>query len=136
MTAIGLLYDIFGVGILGWALAVASDRAIKTQAGTYYTFSPPFLRALVAQRTDAQFGLFLLILGFIFQFLGAVKVYLGEYGERALFMGLIIFLVIYFVFRTTIIERESKRLLGELKKAAKKRNKPDRNVTTNNTATR
>ncbi len=72
LVAIGLAYDIVGVIVLGWTLALSPSEVLKAQAGTFYNFNQELLRALVAQRIDARFGLSLLVLGFALQLVGAL----------------------------------------------------------------
>ena len=71
-TIIGLIYDIGGVLVLGYALAITSDRQLVEQAATKWTSNPSAFDALVNQRTDAWFGVCLLVVGFSMQLLGAV----------------------------------------------------------------
>lgn len=86
-TAIGLIYDIFGVIILGYALAFTSVKRLIDQAGTRWSSNRVAFDALVNQRTDARFGVLLLVVGFLMQILGAV-------GCAFLVNGWIILLVI------------------------------------------
>ncbi len=67
----GLSYDIVGVLVLGYALVIPSDKQLVMLAGTYWGNNPHLLDALVKQRTDAWFGVTLLVCGFIMQAFGA-----------------------------------------------------------------
>ena len=114
LVLIGLGYDIAGVVVLGWALAFTPDKALKALAGTYFDFNSALLGALVEQRTDAKFGVLLLVLGFALQFAGAAGLDSPATADWALSAALLGVVVAYFFARRWIVGNQTKRLVGEL----------------------
>ena len=75
---IGLIYDIVGVFVLGFALAITTVKDLAAQAAAHYGYNPSAFDSLVNQRTDAWFGVSLLALGFMMQALGATGIAFPE----------------------------------------------------------
>jgi hypothetical protein len=117
LAAVGLLYDIVGVIILGLSLAATSDVNIKRQAGTYYNFNSSVLTTLVEQRTDARFGLFLLVLGFLFQFFFAIGIAIEDATKNLLLIALVLVVLFYVVVRKPLVKRIASKLRESLLKA-------------------
>ena len=72
LAVVGLVYDIFGVCIIAAALIGPRRYDLYHQAGTYYVGNKALFKALLLQRTDAWFGLPILVGGFVLQLLGAM----------------------------------------------------------------
>lgn len=76
LQSIGLLYDVFGILILGIPIVFRSADRIHEQAGTYWDLSSPVVKSLSSQTWDTFIGSVLLFLGFVFQLA-------GTFGYRA-----------------------------------------------------
>ena len=120
LVLIGLAYDIAGVVVLGWALAFAPDKALKAQAGTYLDLNSALLAALVEQRTDAKFGVFLLAFGFVLQFTGAADLNYPPIIDWILGSVLPAAITVYFLTRRRIVESQTKCLVDELRAKAER----------------
>ncbi len=72
LTVAGLLYDIFGVCILALALMAPRTRNLYLHAGTYWGGNKGLFRVFLLQRTDARFGLPIVVVGFVLQLGGAL----------------------------------------------------------------
>jgi hypothetical protein len=69
---IGAWYDIFGASLLARSfLAVAPKQLVTQSSSGYGGFSAPLLRMFCEQKIDAQFAIFLLIIGLLLQAPGA-----------------------------------------------------------------
>lgn len=123
LAAIGLLYDIVGVSVLGWAIAIAPDAVLKSQASTYIGFSPAMLEALVQQRVDAKFGLGLLVIGFLLQFLAAVGLESRVWCDGILVLALVTTGIFYLIFRGRLASSAAARLQRELMEKSKRRSR-------------
>ena len=79
-TFTGLIYDIAGVLVLGYALAWSSDIQLYRHAGTYYGGNRVLFAEFIVRRADAWFGLMLLVVGFGQQILGAAATQFPSLG--------------------------------------------------------
>jgi len=95
--AVGLIFDVAGVAILGVPAAFRMRSEIAAQMGTYWNYNPPLARALSASRVDISAGSLLLILGFAFQ----IAAFLGyrplKYTGPTALIGLALFFVLYWL---------------------------------------
>lgn len=74
LAAAGLLYDIAGVLLLGWALLMPSRVDHFVLSAPFYDGNSALFLALRKQKLDAYCGLALLVLGFTLQFLSNVGI--------------------------------------------------------------
>jgi hypothetical protein len=103
---IGAWYDIFGASLLARSfLAVASKQLITQSSSGYGGFSAPLLRMFCEQKIDAQFAIFLLIIGFLLQALAALGVNSNGVVALILLAPLLGSVCFYFFCRRYLIER-------------------------------
>ncbi|MDX1922315.1 MAG: hypothetical protein SFW65_04200 [Alphaproteobacteria bacterium] len=62
-----LFYQLSGTMVLGWALASTSTKRIVELGNPLFDFNKPYIEGQIDQRTDAQFGIIILILGYIIE---------------------------------------------------------------------
>ncbi len=122
-AAIGLLYDIAGVVVLGWAIAFAPDAVLKSQVGTAIGFNPAMVEALSQQRVDAKFGLVLLITGFLLQLLAAAGLESRAWWDWILVLALVATGVYYRIFRGRLARSAAARLQRELREESERRSR-------------
>ena len=98
LQSVGLLYDFFGILILGVPIVFRSASRIRKQAGTYWDFSLPTAKALSSQTWDTFVGSVLLLFGFALQIAGSLGANVsGEWG-LVLVSLLILTVGLYWVF--------------------------------------
>lgn len=71
LAAAGLLLDIAGAVVLGYAVFLRRAEQAIEEATDKYDFNADLHVSLALQTADAQAGLFLFVLGFLGQFLSA-----------------------------------------------------------------
>lgn len=69
---VGLILDIVGVVVLGWALGFASNVQLNRISGTYFELNTYALEDLVKQAFDTRIGLMVLCAGFSLQIVGSI----------------------------------------------------------------
>lgn len=101
-----LLYQFFGTLLLGWALTRTPAHELKEMSDSYSDLHSTLLRSLINQRTDAQFGVALLLGGTAMEI--AEKIFdiheLIHEGYLALFFSVLLLfaLIAYFPLRKII----------------------------------
>ncbi len=95
LTVAGLVYDIIGVCILAVALMAPRTRHLYLHAGTYYGGNKGLFRVFLLQRTDARFGLPIVVVGFVLQVGGALPLAVPQDMIWPLLLPLAIALVAY-----------------------------------------
>ena len=126
LQAVGLLYDVAGVGILGWSLAFRSRRAIAALSATRWDVNPNVAEDTVKAKVDMRTGTSVLVLGFLMQIVGIdslVPEIPWEVGG-VLVVGISVIVVTYLIGRTKakrkaldIVEKEMEREMGAWVKA-------------------
>jgi len=71
LTVIGLAFDVVGVILLALSFLGAKTRQMVTMAGAAWGGNKVVFGSLMLQRTDARFGLPLLVAGFAIQAIGS-----------------------------------------------------------------
>ena len=107
-----------GVIILARALVGVRRRELYTQAGTYWNGNRSLFKALLLQRTDAAFGLPIIVIGFALQLVGATKTTMPPNLALGLLAAIFIVICIYFAVRHRK-ERNSNQLYDNLSNDAK-----------------
>ena len=79
LAALGLLFDVIGVFILGIPMVFNAKKDIFEESCTYYSFNQAQVNSLSKSRIDIPVGSIMLFIGFIFQFLATVRVSLPEW---------------------------------------------------------
>ena len=74
LSVAGVAYDIVGAILLAQAIVFSREKLVAAQSGTYVGGNPAVFAALDEQQHDGRFGLGLLVLGFVFQFLGSLNI--------------------------------------------------------------
>lgn len=94
-TPCGLLLDVSGVLLLGFAFFLKTTESMIEESGT--TWDSKAYITVVASKCDGIFGSALLILGFVYQMLG----YVGAESTNTVlvsYLALIFFLLVYVAF--------------------------------------
>jgi hypothetical protein len=120
---LGLLADIIGVIILGRALAFSGNDHLLDASGTVWNGNPKLLYDLVAQRTDAWFGLPTLVLGFLYQWIGHAN---SSNSPWLIILGWVLLagaVITYVLCRGAIIRRTTTRLEERRKSGQQKSRK-------------
>lgn len=94
-TPCGLIFDICGVLLLGFAFFLKTTESMIQESGTTWDSKAYF--NVVSGKSDGIFGTLLLFIGFIYQVVG----YVGVTSTKTIiasFSVLVIFLTIYFLF--------------------------------------
>lgn len=116
----GLFYDIVGVCILAFALALPRAWVLRQLSTPYYAGNKAFFRALLLQRKDAQFGLPIVVAGFALQVAGAMGLNIPGEWLWLVFIPLLLGLVAYVIARSRT-SRTSDRIHDELQRKKKQR---------------
>ena len=74
LNSVGLLYDGFGVVILGYAFFSKTIKEMMVESGTYYGGNNALLNSLIHTRTDGVTGTTFLVVGFILQWTASVGI--------------------------------------------------------------
>ena len=116
---ISLIYELAGAVLLGSALVSTSDREMKRIVSKDVDYNGDMLNSLVSERTNARFGLILLLIGYILPLVFAFAPSLRE-EEGALRIGLYALLgaiMLWYSFSKFFLEhRKIKKLHAELKR--------------------
>lgn len=92
-TASGLLFDLAGVILLGFAFFFKTLESIKQESQVnYYGCNPHIVRNIIASKLDGMTGTLLLAIGFVLQFLGVLKI-----SNSCFVVGSYIFLLLFLV---------------------------------------
>lgn len=104
-TVCGLIFDAFGVFLLGVAFFFKSKNTIINESDMYWDSNPHVLRSIVASRLDGICGTTLLLTGFIFQLCGYYNA-TSKLITGTSYILLIVFIIYYFLClrNITIIE--------------------------------
>ena len=97
LQSIGLLYDVFGVLILGIPIMFRTSNRIREQAGAYWDLSRPAAKALASQTWDTFIGSLLLLAGFTFQLAGTLGLDVPAFIGDALVCVLFLLVTIYWL---------------------------------------
>jgi hypothetical protein len=74
ITGLGLVFDILGAAVLVWPLIVPENwAAAHDEKASAKKKVPPARIQFLREGSCARWGLFLLIVGFIFQLVGALR---------------------------------------------------------------
>lgn len=122
VNAIGLIYDGFGVLVLGAPGFFRLKENIKADAKTAWDFSPNTVRSLLLLRMDTAAGSILLFFGFLFQLLAALNVKLPFIVCLLVWILVLVYSFAYWLFlRSKLHQRWSKQMIDELKREAEGR---------------
>jgi len=94
-TPCGLILDVTGVLLLGFAFFLKTTESMIEESGT--TWDSKAYITVVASKCDGIFGSGLLVLGFVYQMLG----YVGAESTNAVlisYLALLVFLLAYVAF--------------------------------------
>jgi hypothetical protein len=109
----GLLWDIVGASILARGLFAATPSAMLLQASSGYGFSTNMLWMFFEQRTDARFGVVILILGFGLQLASALNFQPHPWRGFSVLVGLLaLSFVAYLVLREHRIKHGFRKALN------------------------
>lgn len=109
----GLVYDIAGAVLLGWAVVSSTKSKMASLASTAWGYNKHLIPAIVEQRNDGIVGLALLVIGFILQS-GSLWESPGEGVLLVRLAILAIVLGIYFLVRKRLVERGTKGVVDIL----------------------
>ena len=74
LNSVGLVYDGFGVAILGYAFFSKTVAVMVEESSTYHGANDYLLRSLIHSRTDGVTGTIFLVTGFLLQWLGSLGI--------------------------------------------------------------
>ena len=119
VNAIGLVYDGFGVVVLGAPGFFCTKQNIKADSKSSWDFSPNTVRSLLLLRMDTAAGSILLFLGFFFQLLAALNVNLPLFVCTLLWIFAVGYAATYWLYlRGTLHHRWSEEMIEQLKREA------------------
>lgn len=99
------------MAVLGYAFFSRTLKSLETESATFYGGNNALLESLIQSRTDGISGTFLLVVGFVLQWFGAVGVEQWCIAVM-LYTVLTMLLLIYFCGgRRVLIERQSQRAI-------------------------
>jgi hypothetical protein len=113
LIVVGLIYDAAGVWALARAFAFGRLWGLQWQSLTLPGGNLETFRALVLQRSDARWGLILIVLGFAFQIAGTCGLKVPSSACVALFILLIPTLAVYDE-RRTYLQRKAPELFAKI----------------------
>jgi len=111
----GLVFDLFGAGLIVMALAFAKAKIVKAQSLTVMDANPVTHLAMLRQRQDALFGLLFLAIGFALQIVAALGLFwrmaCWYVPSSALLLGLLAYGVMRWrLNHSTVAERAARML--------------------------
>jgi hypothetical protein len=119
VNAIGLVYDGFGVLVLGAPGFFRMKENIRNDAKTAWGFSPNTVRSLLLLRMDTAAGSILLFLGFVFQLLAALSVNFPFVFCLLLWVFVLVYSFTYWLFLRSKLHRQwSTEMIDQLKREA------------------
>jgi hypothetical protein len=111
---IGLALDILGVMTIGYSIISMSPIDIKLSGGTFWDCATPKIKETVNLRHDPLIGSILLFVGFVFQFLGTIKISIPTWLTIIFFIIAVLSLIFYASFiRVFLCKRWLKTHLNE-----------------------
>jgi hypothetical protein len=107
LTETGLIYDIFGAGLLAFAVISNTTEKIAELVSTNWNYNKQAIPAFVEERNDGIVGLALLFTGFVLQALSGVVPPERDYFFAGMIV-LVCLLALYLGLRRRLIERGTK----------------------------
>lgn len=114
----GLIYDIFGAGLLAFAVVSNTTEKIAELVSTNWDFNKKAIPAFVEERNDGIVGLVLLFVGFVLQALSGILPQDRNFFVLGMAM-LALALGLYVGVRKKLIERGTKPVVAFLQDKTK-----------------
>ena len=96
-ATLGLMYDALGISILGLPAFLRTKHDLKREAETHVGYNSAVLENAILLRMDTAIGTAMLVVGFIFQFLGSIGVRLSISVGWLAVIGLAAFPLLYWL---------------------------------------